>query len=291
MKIIYKIPGYILCLLGGFFLSWGGLIIRSFETTDIWQILTIRSFFFIIALIIFLVLTYKKNTILVIKNSGFPAIVAGLFLSLSFVAYIVSMSKTSVASVVFIISTQTIFLAVFGFLFLKEKITFRGMISIFLAFAGITVMLGNSINQGTLFGNIVAFAIPINFTILVMIIRKFPELDMVPAIFYSGIFSAIYGIILASNLSFSNNDILMGFLLGVPQLAFGFICVTIGSKTTPAVTVGLLMLLETIFAPIWVWIFLSEVPPISVFIGGFIIISAVILKSFDKSIEINNINN
>jgi len=291
MKIIYRIPGYILCLLGGFFLSWGGLIIRSFETTDIWQILTIRSFFFIIALIIFLVLTYKKNTILVIKNSGFPAIVAGLFLSLSFVAYIVSMSKTSVASVVFIISTQTIFLAVFGFLFLKEKITFRGMISIFLAFAGITVMLGNSINQGTLFGNIVAFAIPINFTILVMIIRKFPELDMVPAIFYSGIFSAIYGIILASNLSFSNNDILMGFLLGVPQLAFGFICVTIGSKTTPAVTVGLLMLLETIFAPIWVWIFLSEVPPISVFIGGFIIISAVILKSFDKSIEINNINN
>tara|TARA_B100000579_G_C22766542_1_gene821736 strand:- start:92 stop:967 length:876 start_codon:yes stop_codon:yes gene_type:complete len=291
MNIIYKIPGYILCLLGGFFLSWGGLIIRSFETTDIWQILTIRSFFFIIALIIFLVLTYKKNTILVIKNSGLPAIVAGLFLSLSFVAYIVSMSKTSVANVVFIISTQTIFLAVFGFLFLKEKITFRGMISIFLAFSGIVVMLGDSINQGTLFGNIVAFAIPINFTILVMIIRKFPELDMVPAIFYSGVFSAIYGIILASNLAFSSNDILMGFLLGVPQLAFGFICVTIGSKTTPAVTVGLLMLLETIFAPIWVWIFLNEVPPISVFIGGSIIIFAVILKSFDKSREINNINN
>jgi len=79
MNIIYKIPGYILCLLGGFFLSWGGLIIRSFETTDIWQILTIRSFFFIIALIIFLVLTYKKNTILVIKNSGLPAIVEDYF--------------------------------------------------------------------------------------------------------------------------------------------------------------------------------------------------------------------
>ena len=44
----------------------------------------------------------------------------------------------------------------------------------------------------------------------------------------------------------------MGFLLGVPQLAFGFICVTIGTKTTKAVTVGLLMSLETIFAPIWV---------------------------------------
>ena len=283
MNLIYKIPGYILCLLGGFFLSWGGLIIRSFETTDIWQILTVRSFFFIIALILFLVLTYKKNTITIIKNSGIPAIIAGLFLSLSFVAYIVAMSKTSVANVVFIISTQTIFLAVFGFLFLKEKINLKGFVSIVLAFVGLVVMLGDSINQGTLLGNIVAFAIPINFTILVMIIRKFPELDMVPAIFYSGIFSGFYGVILASNLSFSPNDILMGFLLGVPQLAFGFICVTIGSKTTPAVTVGLLMLLETIFAPIWVWIFLNEVPPMSVFIGGAIIISAVILKSLDKS--------
>ena len=283
MKIIYKTPGYILCLLGGFFLSWGGLIIRSFETNDIWQILLIRSFFFMIALIIFLVLTYKKDTIVVIKKSGLPAVVAGLFLSLSFVAYIVAMSKTSVANVVFIISTQTIFLAIFGYLFLREKINFKGFVAITLALVGVVVMIGDSINQGTLFGNIVAFAIPINFTILVMIIRKFPKLDMVPAIFYSGIFSGLYGLFLSNNMYFSANDLLMGFLLGVPQLAFGFICVTIGTKTTPAVTVGLLMLLETIFAPIWVWIFLNETPPLSVFTGGAIIIFAVILKSFDKS--------
>ena len=287
MKIIYKIPGYILCLLGGFFLSWGGLIIRSFETQDMWQILLIRSLFFVITLIIFLVLTYGINTTEIVKRSGFPAIVAGLFLSLSFVAYIAAMSMTTVANVVFIISTQTIFLAIFGYLFLKEKISLKGFIAIFLALIGMIVMVGNSINQGTLLGNVISFAIPINFTILVMIIRKFPELDMIPAIFYSGIFSGIYGLFLSSSLTFSMNDIIMGFLLGVPQLAFGFICVTIGTKTTQAVTVGLLMLLETIFAPIWVWIFLNEVPPSSVLIGGFIIISAVVLKSSDKSKEIN----
>ena len=288
MKIIYKIPGYILCLLGGFFLSWGGLIIRSFETQDMWQILLIRSLFFVITLIIFLVLTYGINTTEIVKRSGFPAIVAGLFLSLSFVAYIAAMSMTTVANVVFIISTQTIFLAIFGYLFLKEKISLKGFIAIFLALIGMIVMVGNSINQGTLLGNVISFAIPINFTILVMIIRKFPELDMIPAIFYSGIFSGIYGLFLSSSLTFSMNDIIMGFLLGVPQLAFGFICVTIGTKTTQAVTVGLLMLLETIFAPIWVWIFLNEVPPLSVLIGGLIIISAVVLKSSDKSKEINN---
>ena len=44
------------------------------------------------------------------------------------------------------------------------------------------------------------------------------------------------------------------------------------------------MLTETIFAPLWVWLFINEVPPISVFIGGFVIILAIILKSFDKKL-------
>ncbi len=282
MNIIYKIPGFVLCLMGGFFLSWGGLIIRLFETEDIWQILFVRSLFFITALSIFLYFTYRGQTYQIIKRSGFPAVIGGLFLSISFVAYVVSMSETTVANVVFIISTQTIFLAIFGYFFLNEKISLRGFFSIILAFIGMIVLVGDSINNGSLFGNIVAFAIPINFTILVMIIRKFPSLDMVPAIFYSGIFSGVYGLVMSENLIFSSNDLLMGFLLGVPQLAFGFICVTIGSKSTPAVTVGLLMLLETIFAPIWVWLFLDEIPPLSVFIGGFIIILAVVSKSFDN---------
>mgnify|MGYP004008223653 CR=1 FL=1 len=126
-------------------------------------------------------------------------------------------------------------------------------------------------------------AIPINFSILVMIIRKHPKLDMVPAIFYSGILGVVYGFLLSNTLIFTVHDIIMGFLLGVPQLALGFICITIGSKTTKAVTVGILMLSETLCAPLWVWIFLNETPPLSVFIGGFIIILAVIIKSLERN--------
>ena len=129
----------------------------------------------------------------------------------------------------------------------------------------------------------VALTIPISFSILVVLVRKNANLDLVPAVWYASIFSGIYSIIMVDTFSFSSHDILMGFLLGVPQLTFGFICITIGSRTTRAVTVGLLMLTETIFAPIWVWLFINEIPPLSVFIGGLVIISAVIIKSFDKN--------
>ena len=283
MQFLYNIPGYILLLFGGFCLSWGGFIIRSFEEATVWQILLLRSVFFMIALMFFLIATYKKNTIKIIKDAGFPAVLGGLVMSLSFIAFVVSMSITTVANVVFIISTQTMFLALFGYFYLKEKISLVSFFSILLAMGGITIMVGDSLSTSSFLGNIVALAIPINFSILVMIIRKNKNLDMVPAIFYSGIFSIIYGLILSESLVFTSHDILMGFYLGVPQLAFGFICITIGSRTTPSTTIGLLMLTETLFAPIWVWLFLNEIPPLSVIIGGCIIITAIILKSFDKN--------
>ena len=282
MQFLYKIPGYILLLFGGFCLSWGGFIIRSFEEASIWQILFLRSFFFLLALIAFLFVTYKKNTFNIIKESGLPGLLGGFVLSFSFVAFVVAMSNTTVANVVFIISTQTMFLAIFGYFYLKEKVSLIGLISILLAMSGSIIMLGDSISGGSLFGNIVALAIPINFAILVMIIRKNTKVDMVPAIVYSGIFSLIYGFFLAESFEFTKHDLWMGFLLGVPQLAVSFICITIGSRTVESATVGLLMLMETLCAPLWVWLFLNEIPPISVFIGGAVIISAIILKSFDK---------
>ena len=282
MQFLYKIPGYILLLFGGFCLSWGGFIIRSFEEASIWQILFLRSFFFLLALIVFLFVTYKKNTFNIVKESGLPGLLGGFVLSFSFVAFVVAMSNTTVANVVFIISTQTMFLAIFGYFYLKEKVSLIGLISILLAMSGIIIMVGDSISGGSLFGNMVALAIPINFAILVMIIRKNTKVDMVPAIFYSGIFSLIYGFFLAESFEFTKHDLWMGFLLGVPQLAVSFICITIGSRTVESATVGILMLMETLCAPLWVWLFLNEIPPISVFIGGAVIISAIILKSFDK---------
>ena len=287
MSFLYKIPGYILLLFGGFCLSWGGFIIRSFEEATVWQILLLRSVFFMFALMIFLIATYKKNTIKIIKDAGYPAVLGGLVMSLSFIAFVVSMSITTVANVVFIISTQTMFLAIFGFFYLKEKVSLTSFFSILLAMGGITIMVGDSLSTSSFFGNIIALAIPINFSILVMIIRKNKNLDMVPAIFYSGVFAIIYGLILSESFVFTSHDILMGFLLGVPQLALGFICITIGSRTTPSTTIGLLMLTETLFAPVWVWLFLNEIPPVSVLIGGAVIISAIVLKSSEKQKTIN----
>ena len=281
MNFVYKIPVPLLILTGGFCLSWGGLILRTFESASIWQILFYRSIFFLWVLIAFILLTYGKKTFKKIKEAGVPGLIGGVFLSTNFVAYMYSMMETTVANVVFIISTQTVFLPIVAYIFLKEKISPRGYVAIMLAMIGVTLMIGDSLGTGSLKGNLAALTIPINFSVLVLIIRKYPKVDMIPAIFYAGILSCLYGLLLLENFAISTKDIWLAFLLGVPQLAFGFIFITIGSRTTPAVMVGLLMLMESIFAPIWVWLFFNEIPPASVLIGGIIILSAVVMKSLD----------
>ena len=62
--------------------------------------------------------------------------------------------------------------------------------------SGVLLIVGSSLSiqsSEQFIGNIVAFIMPISFAILVVIIRKYPNVDMVPAQFTAGIFAAIIG--------------------------------------------------------------------------------------------------
>ena len=137
-------------------------------------------------------------------------------------------------------------------------------------------------NTGSMLGNLAALFVPINFAFLILLIRKYPNLDLVPALFFGGFIIMFFSFFMTDTIVVSKHNIIVGFLLGSFQHAFGFVCIVIGARSTPAVAVGLLMLVETLLGPFWVWVFLSEIPPMSVFIGGGIIILAVILKTLEQ---------
>ena len=121
---------------------------------------------------------------------------------------------------------------------------------------------------------------PISFAILVVIVRKYPNVDMVPSTFTAGIAAALIGLVVAGKISISPYDLFLAFLAGSFQIGFGFILITTGSRTTPAATVGVLMLAEAVFGPLWAWVFINEVPPASVLVGGGIIIFSILFHSF-----------
>ncbi len=108
-------------------------------------------------------------------------------------------------------------------------------------------------------GNIVAFIMPISFAVLILVVRKYPSVDMIPLQLIAGIIAMLIGLI------------------------------TIGAKTTPSAMVGIIMLTEAVFGPLWAWIFANENPPFLVILGGCIIILAVFLQFFSKLEKVKKI--
>ena len=287
MNLIFKIPGPLLVFFGACSLSFGGLIVKSFEGATLWQILFWRSVFFIMVVFIFLLISYIKKIFRAFYNSGIPGIFGGIILSSGFCGYVFAMYNTTVANTNFIIQTQTIFLAIFGYFFLKEKISKITLVSIFLAISGIILMVGSDLEPGQMSGNLAAFIMPVSFAILILIIRKYPNVDMVPLQLYAGITAMIIGYIIAGKINISAHDIFLGFLAGFFQLGFGFILITIGARSTPSAMVGIIMLTEAVLGPFWAWLFINENSSFMVLIGGTIVIIAVLLQ-FYTSIKSEN---
>ena len=280
MNILKSLPGPLLIFFGALSLSFGGLIVKSFEGATLWQILFWRSLFFSLTVLTFLIITYKSKVLKSFHDSGLPGFIGGLILSIGFCGYVFAMYNTTVANTNFIISLQILFLAIFGFFFLKEKINLITLISIILAMSGVLLMVGNSLSPGELSGNLAAFTMPITFAVLIMIVRKFPSVDMVPAQFVAGISSCLIGLSLSPTIMISPHDIFLGFLAGFFQIGFGFIFITIGARTTPSAVVGVIMLSESVLGPFWAFLFVSEIPSFYGLIGGAIIFFAVLLQFY-----------
>ena len=284
MNFLNKVPGPFLVFLGACTLSFGGLIVKLFEGANLWQILFWRSVFFSIVVLFFLLLNYKKNLFISIYKIGLPGFFGGLVLSCGYAGYVFAMYNTTVANANFIIQTQTIFLAIFGYIFLKEKISILTITSIVLAFSGIFLMLGGSLNSGQMIGNIAAFIMPISFAVLILTVRKYPNVDMIPLQLIACIGAIILGYLFSSQIIVSSYDIFLGFIAGFFQVGLGFIFITVGAKTTPSALVGIIMLTEAILGPLWAWLFINETPPLVVLVGGSIVLFAVVLQFFNRKI-------
>ena len=213
-------------------------------------------------------------------NSGIPGFIGGIILGCGFSAYVFAMYNTTVANTNFIIQTQAIFLAIFGYFFLNEKISIITLACIILAIFGITLMVGNSLSPGQFSGNVVAFVMPISFAILILIVRKYPNVDMIPLQLFAGIVAMIIGYLVATKINISSKDLFLAFLAGFFQIGLGFIFITIGAKKTLSAMVGILMMTEAVLGPLWAWIFLNETPQSIALIGGSIIIIAVFIQFY-----------
>ncbi len=186
-----------------------------------------------------------------------------------------SLKETTVAHVAVIYATIPFVAAVLGWLVMGERSTVSAILASVAALTGVVIMVGVGA-EGTFFGDLLAFGMTLCMAVLMIIVRRSPDISVLPAACLSALVSSLICWPLGSPLAVSAYDLLLIAMFGILVSAVGLALFTIGAKHLPAIETALIGSLDAPLAPLWVWLVFGEVPGRSTLIGGSIVFAAVI---------------
>lgn len=285
-------PGIFLALLGALILTPDTLLMRLSELSGgqmvAWRATQAGSIFFIIGLCPF-----------ILSRSGVkPKILRKSFVALVFVqmanvfCFAYGIYLAPVAIVLIAVATVPVFSIILGAVVLKEAVDMRTWVIVVIVFLGVTLSVIGDINSydifnlssilGGLCGLVVAFSLACNF----VIIRKDKEVAFPLALGTGGILCGLLAFYFWPSASEINlKGMFYISITGLLILPLSFILLSRASRMTPASNVSIIMLLETILGPLWVWTFTTESPQFLTIIGGIIVILALIYFFSNKRIQ------
>lgn len=285
-------PGIFLALLGALILTPDTLLMRLSELSGgqmvAWRATQAGSIFFIIGLCPF-----------ILSRSGVkPKILRKSFVALVFVqmanvfCFAYGIYLAPVAIVLIAVATVPVFSIILGAVVLKEAVDMRTWAIVVIVFLGVTLSVIGDINSydifnlssilGGLCGLVVAFSLACNF----VIIRKDKEVAFPLALGTGGILCGLLAFYFWPSASEINlKGMFYISITGLLILPLSFILLSRASRMTPASNVSIIMLLETILGPLWVWTFTTESPQFLTIIGGIIVILALIYFFSNKRIQ------
>lgn len=276
-------PGIFLALLGALILTPDTLLMRLSELSGgqmvAWRATQAGSIFFIIGLCPFIL--SRSGVKPKIWRKSFVALVFVQMANVFCFAYGIYLAP--VAIVLIAVATVPVFSIILGAVVLKEAVDMRTWAIVIIVFFGVTLSVIGDINSydifnlssilGGLCGLVVAFSLACNF----VIIRKDKEVAFPLALGTGGILCGLLAFYFWPSASEINlKGMFYISITGLLILPLSFILLSRASRMTPASNVSIIMLLETILGPLWVWTFTTERPQFLTIIGGIIVILALI---------------
>jgi drug/metabolite transporter (DMT)-like permease len=164
--------------------------------------------------------------------------------------------------------------ALAGRLMLKEKLDTPTLLTAIAGFTGVAVMMISEARSDGLAGNLLAAGCVVVYSVIVLVVRRNPHMDMLPSLCLTVLLSGLIGLPFVSTGGLVASDWLVLAVLGMVQLACGNLLIFNAVSRIPAAQSGLLGILSAVFAPAWVLLFLGEVPPFATLAGGAIVLAA-----------------
>ena len=275
--------GLLITASGVLIISPDGLLTRLIET-DHWTMIFWRALLLSFGMWLMISLSNPNRVWQQYKTVRGPGLLMVGAYSLGTISFVFAITHTSVANTLIILSSTPLFAALISRVILHEKIQPRTMVAILLVAVGIAVIAsgsagGDAAAQNGLIGDLAAivgsFFLACGFTF----VRRFPRVSSFSAISCSGVLTALLILPLASPLAISQADLGYLLIMGLYVVPIGTALMFVGPRYIPAAEVGLLLLLESILGPIWVWLVLAEQPGINTLAGGAVVLSTLAINT------------
>ena len=256
--------------------SANGLILRSMDSAGGWQVIFYRSCFLAGALGVVFVVQSGWRVQAAIRELRAWALLGVVAIAAVNTCFIMSMTYTTVANTMFVLSAAPFFTALLGWLVLRETVERGVWVAMSVALTGIGVMLWDGLGAGTLLGNALAVLAALCFGTFVVVLRKGRAVNMLPVVILGTMLGALNAAFMSGwSLSISYHDIALLFVWGALLSGVVHAIFAWSSRHVPGAELTLLILIEFILSPMWVWLLADEEPSRATLIGGVLVIASV----------------
>lgn len=273
--------GFLITFAGVLVLCPDTLLVRLIQAqgADAWSILFWRGLLSGVGVLAFYRLAEGAGSLQGIFHMDWWVATVGLTQAIQALAFILSVTHTSVANTLIIVATSPLFTAAFAWMFLKERPPLRMWLTSVAALAGMVVIFHHDIGSGSLVGDLLALVTAVGLGIAFVIVRHRRTVNMIPAMSLGKLLSAAAVLPLAAPLHMTATGLGLMFFLGLALLPFSLAMLTLGPRYIPAPEVSLLLLMETALAPLIVWVVIGETASRSTVVGGIVVLTALAVNA------------
>lgn len=196
--------------------------------------------------------------------------------ALATICFLTAMRLTSVADVMVIDAAIPFVTALIAWAMLGERESVWTLTATAAAFAGMAIMAGPAMFDGRIVGDLLAFAMAALMAMVIVLIRRQRDINMVPAVCASALLCATLVLPFASPFSVTAAELGLLILFGVTQFGLGLLLLAFGTPLVSATRGALIGVLQTPLATLWVWLAFAEQPAVLTLVGGAIVLAAVV---------------
>ena len=256
--------------------SANGLILRSMDSAGGWQVIFYRSCFLAGTLSVVFVVQSGWRVQAALRELRAWALLGVVAVAAVNTCFILSMTYTTVANTMFVLSAAPFFTALLGWLVLRETVERGVWVAMCVAITGIGVMLWDGLGAGALLGNALAVMAAFCFGTFVVVLRKGRAVNMLPVVILGSMLGALNAAFMSGwALSISLHDVALLFIWGALLSGVVHAIFAWSSRHVPGAELTLLILIEFILSPMWVWLLAGEEPSRATLIGGALVIASV----------------